>query len=110
VQNLLTDLHVWYESVPREGRALQPTKAAASTASQPSHRHIAICTAYQYREAVLAVLSLLNQLPSLKTSASSLTLRLPGSAAPCSPAAILLGSIKGVLTLSHHVSDILDDR
>ena len=108
VHSLLTDLHAWYESVPREGRPLSLAKAAASTSSQ---RHIAINTAYQYHEAVLAVLSLLSQLSSLSSSA----LRLPQLAmspgtTTCSAATILLESIKELLTLSNHVSDILNDR
>ena len=106
VHSLLADLHNWYESVPHEGRPLSLAKAAAST---PSQRHIAISTVYQYYEAVLAVLSLLNQLspssalrlPQLATS-SSITSR--------SAATTLLGSIKGVLTLSCHVTDFLEDR
>ena len=108
VHSLLTRLHTWYESVPREGRPLSLAKAASSTSSQ---RHIAISTAYQYHEAVLAVLSLLSQL----SSSSSSVLRLPQLATSpgtttCSAATILLESIKGLLTLSNHVSDILHDR
>ncbi|KAE9373181.1 hypothetical protein N431DRAFT_534420 [Stipitochalara longipes BDJ] len=108
IHGLLTDLHAWYGSVPREGRSLSLAEAAASTSSQ---RQIAIITGYQYHEAVLAVLSLLSQRSS---SSLSHVLHLPQfitspDSTTSSAVAILLASIKDVLSFSYHVSDFLDD-
>lgn len=129
-QDLLAELLAWYDLVPR----------------QESPRHMAVSTAYQYHEAVLAVLSSLDgqlllptsllsssSFPSSSSSSffssSSAAFRLPGliipendgfaidtnvdtyaAAGSSTVGELLLGSVKSVLRLSHHVSDILDDR
>lgn len=102
VKNVLDDLQLWYESVPRDGRPLSLDKTAASTSLQ---RHIAISTAFQYHEAVMATLSPLAQ--ALRPS----SLRLQSSLDPASPAStILMESVKSVLAMTSHVSDFLNDR